>query len=464
MQMQREPPIGTSGTPGTPGTPRRSSEAVIVRQNSRYGSSNDINPIAGDNNVVVNINPTRLMADLKHLRSFGATGPGVVRLSLSPVDLAARAWLVGRMTEAGLEARIDGVGTVFGRSRNGGPALLVGSHTDTQPTGGWLDGALGVMYGLEIARALAENEATRHLAVDVASWIDEEGTFSGLLGSRSFVGEAVDEAIRGAANRQGERLEDVLAAAGLAGRPRAHFEAGRHVAYFEPHIEQGGRLEAIGKSIGVVTTIVGMHELRLRFTGQRNHAGTTPMAIRRDAGAALVAFIARMNEAFEQLADADTVWTVGRIDLDPGSMSVVPGAADMYLQFRDANPARLQAMEQRLAELVRDFNAHHAVSVEWQKIDEPIEPVSMDAALAGHLARAAEALAPEQWLRMPSGAAHDAQVIARRMPACMMFVPSIGGVSHDFIEDTAEEHIVLGCQVAATAAASMLLEAAAQRA
>jgi N-carbamoyl-L-amino-acid hydrolase len=412
---------------------------------------------------VVKIDPGRLMADLKRLRSFGATGPGVVRLSLSPVDLAAREWLVGRMTEAGLDARIDGVGTVFGRSRNSGPALLIGSHTDTQPTGGWLDGAMGVMYGLEIARALAENDATRHLAVDVASWIDEEGTFSGLLGSRSFVGEPVDESIRSATNRQGERLEDVLKAAGLAGRPRARFEAGRQVAYLEPHIEQGGRLDAIGKSIGVVTTIVGLRDVRVRFTGQRNHAGTTPMAIRRDAGAALVAFIARMDDAFRQIADADTVWTVGRIDLEPGAMSVVPGGADMYLQFRDANAARLDAMEQKLVELARDFNAQNAVGVELQTLEEPIEPVSMDATLAEHIARAAEAIAPGHWLRMPSGAAHDAQLIARRMPACMMFVPSIGGVSHDFIEDTAEEHIVLGCQVAATAAASILLEASSKR-
>lgn len=407
---------------------------------------------------MVKIDPDRLLTDLKRLRSFGATGPGVVRLALSPVDLASREWLAARMTQAGLDASVDAVGTVFGRSRKSGPALVIGSHTDTQPTGGWLDGAMGVIYGLEIARALAEHDDTKHLAVDVASWIDEEGTFSGLLGSRSFVGDSVDESIQGATNRQGERLADVLEAAGLAGRPRVRFEPGRHVAYLEPHIEQGGRLEAVGKSIGVVTTIVGLRELRLRFTGQRNHAGTTPMAIRRDAGAALVAFIATMNDAFAQLADADTVWTVGRIDLDPGSLSVVPGAADMYLQFRDANAARLQAMESRLVELVRELNARNGVHVELTTIDEPMEPVSMSAALAEHLARAAEAVAPGQWLRMPSGAAHDAQVIARCMPACMMFVPSIGGVSHDFIEDTAEEHIVLGCQVAATAAAAILQE------
>src|SRR6202012_5093493 len=178
---------------------------------------------------------------------------------------------------------------------------------------------------------------------------------------------------------------------GLAQASRVRIEKTRHKAYLEPHIEQGGRLEAHGKSIGVVTTIVGIRELRLRFTGQRNHAGTTPMSIRRDAGAALVAFIARMNEAFAQLADADPVWTVGPIDLDPGSLSVVPGQADMYLQFRDANAARLQAMENRLAELVRDFNARNGVRVELTTIDEPMEPVSMSAARAEALPQAAHA-------------------------------------------------------------------------
>ncbi len=408
------------------------------------------------------INPERLLNDLKQLRSFGATGQGVVRLALSPVDLDARRWLAGRMTDAGLDAVIDGVGTVFGRSRRSGPALVIGSHTDTQPTGGWLDGAMGVIYGLEIARALAESDETSHLAVDVASWIDEEGTFSAFLGSRSFVGEPVDESIRCASNHDGQRLQDALDAAGLTNRPRVRLDATRHIGYLEPHIEQGGRLEAAGQSIGVVTTIVGMRELRVRFTGQRNHAGTTPLSNRRDAGAALVAFAARMNEAFRPLADADTVWTIGRIDLDPGSLSVVPGRADMYLQFRDANAARLRAMEAKLAELVRDFNEQGPVEVALTTFDEPMEPVTMDPALQEHVARAAQTVAPVQWLRMPSGAAHDAQLIARYLPACMLFVPSIGGISHDFVEDTAEAHLVLGCKVAAEAAASILQEAAAK--
>src|SRR5262249_37760162 len=157
-----------------------------------------------------------------------------------------------------------------------------------------------------------------------------------------------------ARNRDGQLLHDALRAAGLAGRPRVHLDRARQIGYLEPHIEQGGRLEASGNAIGVVTTIVGMRELRVRFTGQRRHAGTTPRSIRPDAGAALVAFIARMDDAFRALADADTVWTVGRIDLDPGSLSVVPGQADLYLQFRDGNAARLRAMEAALAELVRE--------------------------------------------------------------------------------------------------------------
>ncbi|ACC73720.1 Zn-dependent hydrolase [Paraburkholderia phymatum] len=399
------------------------------------------------------IDPIRLLDDLKTLRSFGATGPGVVRLSLSPVDIDARRWLAGRMTDAGLDAAIDGVGTVFGRSRKPGPALVIGSHSDTQPTGGWLDGALGVIYGLEIARALGECEATREFAVDVASWIDEEGTFSSFLGSRSFVGDAIDDSLRSARNHEGLLLGDALAQAGLANTPRVTLDRKRQRAYLEPHIEQGGRLEASAKLIGVVTTIVGIREFQLRFIGQRNHAGTTPMAIRRDAGAALVAFIAHIDDAFGRLADADTVWTVGRIDLDPGSFSVVPGKAVLHLQFRDANPNRLHAMENALVALVDEWNGQHLVRAELIACEGAEEPVTMDAALQQHLAQAADALAPGQWMHMPSGASHDAQVIAQHIPACMLFVPSIGGVSHDFIEDTAEQHIVLGCEVAARAAA-----------
>ncbi len=410
--------------------------------------------------LVAEINPERLLNDLRRLRGFGATGPGVVRLALSPVDIEARRWLVARMSDAGLDAAIDGVGTVFGRSRRSGPAIVIGSHSDTQPSGGWLDGAMGVIFGLEIARAFGESRGERDMAIDVASWIDEEGTFSGYLGSRSFCGQNVQAAIESARNREGMKLGEALRAAGIFGRPLARLEPGRHCAYLEPHIEQGGRLETAGKRIGVVTGIVGIHEMKVTFHGQRNHAGTTPMAIRNDAGAALLAFARRLDEAFRRLAGPETVWNIGRIELDPGSPSVVPGRAEMLFQFRDPDAARLARLSDRLAGLVRTADETGPARVSLETFDAAVPPVAMDPKLQAHIAAAAEQHAPGGWMRLPSGAGHDAQIIAAHLPAAMLFVPSIGGVSHDFSEDTSEADIVLGCQVAASAAASILHAAA----
>ncbi|MBL8707707.1 MAG: Zn-dependent hydrolase [Rhodospirillaceae bacterium] len=407
---------------------------------------------------MIEIDAARLLADLGALRRFGAVGTGVVRPAFSAEDMAARRWLQARMQAAGLDATIDGVGNVLGRSRRSGPALLIGSHSDTQPTGGWLDGAMGVIHGLEIARSLAENPATAGLAVDVASWSDEEGTFAGFLGSRSFCGEDVAPLIAGAANADGKRLSDVLRETGLAGLPRGSLEKGRHVAYLETHIEQGGRLETAGKAIGIVTGIVGIREYRIDFHGARNHAGTTPMSIRRDAGAALIRFAHNLDEEFAGLADADTVWTIGRVALEPGALSVIPGTASLWLQFRDGDPARLRSMVHALEGLVAAHDREGRVMVRLTEHDLPSAPVAMDSGLQEHLVAAAERVAPRQWLRMPSGAGHDAQILAPHLPAAMLFVPSIGGLSHDSGEDTDPADIVLGCRVAATAVAAILRE------
>ncbi len=409
------------------------------------------------------INPDRLLADLSQLRTFGAEGSGVVRLALSAVDIEARHWLTGRMDEAGLDAAIDGVGTAFGRSRQPGPALVIGSHSDTQPSGGWLDGAMGVIYGLEIARAFAESQQERDLAIDVASWMDEEGTFSSYVGSRVFCGEDPAEDIATARNRDGVTLGEALARAGFAGRPLARLERGRHAAYLEAHIEQGGRLESAGKLIGVVSSIVGIRDMRITFLGQRNHAGTTPMALRRDAGTALIAFARRLDEVFRAAAGAETVWTIGRIELDPGSTSVVPGRAEMLLQYRDGDAARLNRLSERLQALVNEADSAGPVQVSLAPFDAPVAPAEMDAGLQGHIAASAERLAPGQWIAMPSGAGHDAQIIAPHLPSAMLFVPSIAGISHDFAEDTKEADIVLGCQVMADAAASILRAAHSRR-
>jgi N-carbamoyl-L-amino-acid hydrolase len=246
------------------------------------------------------INPQRLLNDLRQLRTFGAHDNGVVRLALSPIDMESRRWLVGRLTEAGLEARIDGIGTVFGRSHGKGRAVMSGSHTDTQPSGGWLDGAMGVIYGLEIARALWESPETRDLAVDVASWIDEEGTYAGFIGSRSFCGEPVSEVVARARNREGQPMSDALRVAGIAGQPLVQMVAGRYVPISNP-IEQGGRLESSGKRIGVVN----LHRQHPEFaspstasrTGGHHAHGGAPRRRRR-----LIRFASAMDGAFRTLA------------------------------------------------------------------------------------------------------------------------------------------------------------------
>lgn len=408
--------------------------------------------------VSVTIDPDRLLGDLRRLREFGASGIGVVRQSLTPIDVESRHWLRSRLEEAGLDARIDGIGTVLGRSRNPGPALLIGSHTDTQPRGGWLDGAMGVIYGLEVARALAECEETKHLAVDVASWIDEEGAFATCLGSQAFCGELDPGTVRELTNDEGKSLGEALREAGLDGVPVEGCEPERYLGYAEAHIEQGPWLEHQGKRIGAVTGIVGSRNFTVAFKGQQNHAGTTPMALRRDAGHALVELAHRVYETFPEHAGERSVWTIGRIALDPGVQSIVPGGAEMHLQFRDQDVAVLDRLEAHARALVAEARARGRAEVEMTEVGKRSIPAMMDERLRGHIERAAEHHAPGDWVSMPSAAIHDAQVLARHMPAAMMFVPSIGGVSHAFEEDTSEEDIVLGGQVFATAAANMLLD------
>ncbi|UUX49557.1 hydantoinase/carbamoylase family amidase [Nisaea acidiphila] len=402
------------------------------------------------------INAERLLNDLKTLRSIGAVETGVVRPALSEKDLEARRWLKQRFEEAGLDTTLDGVANVIGRSTKNGPALIVGSHSDTQPRGGWLDGALGVIYGLEVARALAEDPETSDLAVDVVSWQDEESRFYGCLGSRSWIGVADSEVEAKATDRDGVKLTDALAAAGLTDVPRARMEEGRYVGYLEAHIEQGAWLEEAGEQIGVVTSIVGIRGMTLTFEGEQNHAGTTTMARRKDAATALFKAASRIHEEFPKHAKPTTVWTIGRVSIEPGAASIVPGYAELTLQFRDSEDALLDKYEEIVEEIVAAINAEGRVKAAATRNRTPVRPSDMDDGFQQHLAAAAEKTSPGKWRRMPSAAGHDPMVLVDALPCAMLFIPSIDGISHDFAEDSHEEDIVAGCQVLADAAASIL--------
>jgi beta-ureidopropionase / N-carbamoyl-L-amino-acid hydrolase len=291
------------------------------------------------------INAARVLANLRELATFGAFKTGVHRPTFSKEDVAARQWFADQLTQAGLDATIDGIGNVFGFSRSAGAKVLTGSHIESQNYAGWLDGSLGIVYGLETAHAFRDDPTTADFGIEVAAWCDEEGHFGSYLGSRSFVGLLSEEEIDRAKNRyDGTPLRDALHQAGCGSRPRLQVEKGRHKGYLEAHIEQGEALETSDRKIGIVTAIVAIWQYRLTATGEQNHAGTTSMSRRRDAGLAIVRLLSEIDRRFPDLAGPRTVWTCGRITLQPGAPSIVPGQAEALFQFRDIDPEILQRL------------------------------------------------------------------------------------------------------------------------
>ncbi len=394
------------------------------------------------------IDGNRLLRDLYAVREIGKYKTGVHRPTYSPQDVEARHWLAGKLTEAGLESAIDGIGNVYGLDPRPGRKLLMGSHIETQNRAGWLDGVMGVVYGLEVARALGSG-------IDVAAWADEEGHFGSFIGSRSFCGMLTEHEMDVCFNREtGVKLRDALREAGFSGRPRAKMDQARYRGYLEAHIEQGADLESHHLRLGIVTAIVGSRRFRIEFNGVQNHAGTTRMSARKDAGVALVKLVAAIEETFPKIANPLTVWTTGDIKLDPGAASIVPGHAELVFQFRDTDPATLAALEEALDGLIAEAGKGPCgVAVTYRS---STDPSAMDAGFRAALAAAAQQHAPGLHQPMPSGAGHDAQILSLRLPSGMLFVPSIGGISHHFTENTRDEDIVLGCQVFADAAAAIL--------
>ena len=391
-------------------------------------------------------NGARVLADLHALRAIGPYKSGVHKPTFSEPHVRSLQWLVQRLPEAGLTGAIDGIGNVIGASAKPGPKLLAGSHLESQNHAGWLDGPLGVVYALEAARILNPDPTTKG-AVEVAAWCDEEGHFGHFLGSRSYVGAVSDADIDAARDRNdGRTMREALAAAGLAGRPRLQAERGRHIGYLEAHIEQGETLESSGLKIGVVTSIVGIWQYRITFTGEQNHAGTTRMAIRRDAGLALARFCVAIDDRFPAACGPRTVWTTGRITLDPGAPSIIPGAAEMLFQIRDDDPAVIARLEDLLRSMAAEVNGQGRCNVVVERIRTGT-PAHMDASFQQAIEAASTAFADGKSLQMPSGAGHDAQVLATIMPSAMLFVPSIGGISHHWTENTADADIVTGAEV-----------------
>lgn len=392
------------------------------------------------------INPKRYLRDLNALRQIGQVGKGVVRPAFSPTDVQARRWLAQRMVAAGLQTKFDQMGNLFGMPPTRQRPILLGSHSDTQPEGGWLDGAFGVIAGLEVARASLAGDGP---PVAVVSFQEEEGRFGGVVtGSQVWTGALTQRAADRLTDTAGRTLGDCRRAAGLP--TGAKVAPDRFVAFIEPHIEQGIRLIDAGQQIGVVDSIVGIRQVLVTLVGEQNHAGTTPMGRRRDAFVGLTQIRQRLSRQLEKWLDDATVWTIGHVELHPNASSIVPGRVQFTVQWRSASRQVLRKIEQQLMQAIRTVAAEHGFKYTLSERRQ-IEPTKMHGGLVQCVADAAASCVGGRWSRMTSGALHDAASVAKRMPAAMLFVPSIGGVSHSFEEDTAPEDLVAGAEVLAEA-------------
>jgi allantoate deiminase len=385
-----------------------------------------------------------LTADLEAAARIGADERGgVSRFAWTPELAEANAWLAERLAELGLEVELDPAGNVIGRWEAGeGKAVLLGSHLDTVPCGGRYDGALGVLAALDVVRRLKAEGVEPARPIWVVSFNDEEGARfqTGMLGSRAFCGDCELE------DWSGRGVPEAMAEAGFDfDRMKDARRADEVGAYLELHIEQGPVLEQTGVDLGIVTAITGMLGFRVRFLGAANHAGTTPMELRRDALAGAARAVLALRE--EARSRDDMTANVGVISAEPGGFNVVPGAAEMTIDVRSPMSEGFARLEPFVRETLERIAADEGLGLELRETHRK-QPVALDPELQDRLEEAARAEGATT-LRLASGAGHDAMVLAHHAPAAMLFVPSRGGLSHTPDEFSSPEHCELGARVLA---------------
>ncbi|MBU9541833.1 Zn-dependent hydrolase [Burkholderia multivorans] len=390
---------------------------------------------------------------LRQLRELGEIGAdrelgGRTRIALTDDERAGRDRVVAWMRELDLDVRIDRIGNIFG-TLHAGPAaagrqpLMIGSHIDTVKNAGALDGCYGVLAGLAVARAFRDARIEPARPITVAAFTNEEGIRyqPDMMGSLVHAGGlSIDDALN-TIGIDGTRLGDELARIGYAG----DLEPGAIVphAYLELHIEQGPILEADNVRIGVVENLQGISWQQITVQGNANHAGTTPMHLRHDAGWVAAAIATFLREL--AVSSGTTLATIGMLRIEPNVINVIPRKAVLTVDLRDPDEQRLQQAEQRLADHLEQLAALEGVQISTERLAR-FEPVVFDAALVDAIEKAA-ARRGFSYRRMTSGAGHDAQMIARIAPAAMIFVPSRGGISHNAREHTDDSQLVDGARL-----------------
>ncbi|MGD9999616.1 MAG: Zn-dependent hydrolase [Ilumatobacteraceae bacterium] len=393
----------------------------------------------------------RLVGRLEALGEIGAVqGPngerGCARLALTDADRQGRDLVVGWMSDLGLDVTVDAVGNVVATRAGTDPGaapVMMGSHIDTVRTGGRFDGNLGVLGGLEVIETLIQHGVETRHPISVAFFTNEEGARfqPDMLGSLVFVGGmALEEALDVAAADDGAKLGDELERIGYAGNMPCPVAAPPH-AYVELHIEQGPVLEDEGITIGVVTGVQGISWTELVLTGQSAHAGTTPMRLRHDAGYVAAEITAGVRSIARQMGGSQ-VATVGRCELMPNLVNVVPGRVTMTVDLRNTDEQLLQQAEDRFGHLVATLAADEGVQVATRTLAR-FEPVEFDPHMIDLVEQTATRLG-HSTRRMPSGAGHDAQMLARICRTGMVFVPSVNGLSHNIAELTEPDDLAAG--------------------
>jgi beta-ureidopropionase / N-carbamoyl-L-amino-acid hydrolase len=402
----------------------------------------------------VRIDGDRLWERIVALGEIGAiTGLhgelGCARLALTDADRQGRDLVTGWMADLGLPVTIDAIGNVVATRPGTDPAaaaVMTGSHIDTVATGGRFDGNLGVLAGLEVIETLETLGVHTRRPISVAFFTDEEGArfAPDMLGSLVYVGGmAVEEALDVTATDDGARLGDELARIGYAGPHPCPAAAAPH-AYVELHIEQGPILEDEGVTIGVVEGVQGISWTELTITGRSAHAGTTPMRLRRDPGYVAAAISTFVRDLTARLGGAQ-VGTVGRIELRPNLVNVVPASATITVDLRNTDEEVLAAAERAVAGEVDRLAAAEQVSVVSRSLAR-FQPVDFDPSSVDLVEATAQRLGYST-RRLPSGAGHDAQMLARVCPTAMIFTPSAGGLSHNIAEYTAPADVTAGANV-----------------
>ena len=399
------------------------------------------------------VNAARLHARIAALARFGGLpGGGVTRFCWSPPYEEARAWLLAEIRTAGLQAWMDPAGNIFGGLNASGfdaknPVVLTGSHIDTVPEGGILDGALGVLAGLECIQAIREAGAAPRRPLVVAAWSDEEGRYGSLFGSRAFIGRLEAAAVPSMASVDGERLVDAMARAGFDAMraPEARAPEGSVHSYVELHIEQGPRLDEAGVPIAVVDSIVGVRRTRLIWKGQADHAGTTPMERRRDAFLAAADYSLRARELVVERGGGRSVTNIGVVFVHPGASNIVPGRTELVHEMRSPDPDTLERLAQACEALANEIAARREIPVELRRMSATT-PVACSPMVQGAVETACKAMGLS-WKTLYSAAGHDAQNLALITDAGMLFIPSSGGKSHRVDETSDPAAIERGANV-----------------